>query len=60
MNVTQMAKCLPEKRFKTVKVKSEAFTLCGIEVLMPKVGKVKLVVSKEEDGFRFYATNQLD
>jgi len=60
MNVTQLAECLPEKRFKTVKVRSEAFTLCGIEVWMPSVGKVRLVVSKERDGFHFYVTNRLD
>lgn len=60
MNVTQLAECLPEKRFKTVKVKGEAFTLCGLEVWMPKLGNVKIVVSKEEDGFHFYVTNRLD
>jgi len=59
MNVTQLAECLPEKRFKTVKVKGEAFTLCGLEVWMPKLGNVKIVVSKEE-GFHFYVTNRLD
>jgi len=38
MNVTQLAEFLPEKSFKTVKVKSEAFTLYGLEVWMPMGG----------------------
>jgi len=60
MNVTQLAEALSEKSFRTVKVKGEAFTLYGIEVWMPKAGKVKLVVSKEEDGFHLYVTSRLD
>lgn len=60
MNVTQLAESLPEKRFRKVKVRGDAFTVCGLEVWMPKVGDVKLVVSREEDGFRFYVTSRLD
>jgi len=60
MNVTELAETLPEKRFKTVNVRGEDFTLHGIEVWMPKAGNVKLVVSREKDGFHFYVTNRLD
>ena len=60
MNVTQLAESLPERRFKTVKVRGEAFILHGLEVWMPKAGDVKLVVSRERDGFHFYMTNWLD
>jgi hypothetical protein len=60
LNVTQLAESLPEKRFKTVKVKGEAFMLCGVQVWMPKAGNVRLVVSKAEDGFHFYVSNRLD
>ena len=60
MNVTQLAEALPEKSFKTVKVKGETFTLRGLRVWMPKLGNAKMVVSREEDGFHFYVTNRLD
>jgi len=60
MNVTELAETLPEKCFKTVNVKGEDFTLHGIEVWMPKTGNVKLVVSREKEGFHFYVTNRLD
>ena len=60
MNVTQLAEFLPEKSFKTVKVKDEAFTLHGLRVWMPKLGNAKMVISREEEGFHFYVTNRLD
>jgi len=60
MNVTQLAEALPEKSFKTVKVKSEASMLRSLRVWMHKLGNVKMVVSREEDGFHFYVTNRLD
>ena len=59
-NVTQIAETLPEKCFKTVKVKGEAFTLCGLETWMPKLGNIKMVISKAKDVFHFYVTNRLD
>ena len=59
MNVTQLAESLPEKRFRTVKVKGEAFALCGVEVWMPKAGIVRLVVSKVEGAYHFYVSNRL-
>ena len=59
-NVTQLAQSLPEKRFKTVKIKGEAFALCGVKVWMPKAGNVRLVVSKAEDDFHFYVSNRVD
>ncbi|MFB0557669.1 MAG: transposase, partial [Candidatus Bathyarchaeia archaeon] len=60
MNVTSLAEGLPEKRFRKVKVRGEAFTVYGLETWMPKAGDVKLVVSREEDGFHFYVTSRLD
>jgi len=60
MNLTQLAETLPERGFRTVKVRGEAFTLQGLRVWMPKLGAVRLVVSREEDGFHFYVTNRLD
>jgi len=59
-NVTALASGLSKKQFKTVKVKGEAFSLCGFEAWMSKVGSVKLVVAKEKDGFHFYVSNRLD
>jgi len=60
MNVTQLAQGLPEKGFRKATIGGEALTLQGLEVWMPKIGAVKLVVSREEDGFHFYVTNRLD
>ena len=60
MNASQLAESLPERRFKTVKVKGEAFTLQGVRVWMPRLGTVKIVVSREKDGFHFYVANRLD
>jgi len=60
MNVTSLAEGLPEKQFRKVNVKGEAFTVCGLEAWMPKAGDVKLVVSREMDGFHFYVTSRLD
>src|SRR4030042_468443 len=59
-NVTALASGLSEKQFKTVRVKGEEFRLWGFEGGMSKVGSVKLVVGKEEDGFHFYVCNRLD
>jgi len=60
VNVTKLAKQLSEEEFKTVKIKGEIYTLCGLKVWMQKVGDVKLVVAKEPDGFHFYVSNRLD
>ena len=60
LNVTELAKRLPVGQFKMVKVKGEAYALCGLLVWMQKVGDVKLVISKEEDNFHFYVSNRLD
>jgi hypothetical protein len=59
-NVTALALGLSEKQFKTLKVKGEEFSLCSFEVWMSKVGNVKLVIAKEEDGFHFYVGNRVD
>jgi len=59
-NVTALALGLSQKQFKTVKVKGEEFSLCSFEVWMSKVGSVRLVVAKKEDGFHFYVSNRVD
>jgi hypothetical protein len=60
LNVTELSRRLLEEQFKTVKVKGEAYSLCGFQVWMQKVGDVKLVISKEEGDFHFYVSNRLD
>jgi hypothetical protein len=60
MNVTELAESLPEERFRKVTVGGEAFSLSGFKAWMSKVGEVRLVVSREEDGFHFYVTNRLE
>lgn len=60
MNVTSLAEGLPEKRFREVKVRGEDLHLYGLEAWMPRAGDVKLVVSREMDGFHFYVTSRLD
>ena len=60
MNVTELAESLPEERFRKVTIGGEAFSLSGFKAWMSKVGEVRLVVSREEDGFHFYVTNRLD
>jgi len=60
MNVTELAKSLADLRFKKVPVEGKRYALCCLKVWMPKIGDVRLVVSKEEDGFHFYVSNRLD
>lgn len=60
MNVTELAQSLPARSFRTVRVRGEAFTIHGLKVWMPRLGAVRLVVSREKDGFNFYVTNRLD
>ena len=60
MNVTELAESLPEERFRKVTVGGEVFSLSGFKAWMSKVGEVRLVVSREEDGFHFYVTNRLE
>lgn len=59
-NVTELVKSLFDKRFKKVTVDGKDYCLCGLKVWMPKIGDVRLVVSKESDGFHFYVSNRLD
>ena len=60
LNVTELAEQLPEGQFRTVKIKGEAYSLCGLKVWMQKVGEVKLVIADEADGFHFYVSNRID
>jgi hypothetical protein len=60
LNVTELAKSLSGECFKKVKVKGEAYSLCGFQVWMQKAGDVKLVISKGEGDFHFYVSNRLD
>jgi len=59
-NVTELAKGLADKRFRNVTVDGKTYSLCGLKVWMPKIGAVRLVVSREADGFHFYVSNRLD
>jgi hypothetical protein len=60
LNVITLAKRLPEKRFKKIKIKGEAYVVCSLKVWMPKIGDVRLIISKEGDDFHFYVSNRLD
>ncbi len=59
-NVTELAKSLVDERFKKVTIDGKTYLLCALKVWMPKVGDVRLVVSKEVDGFHFYVSSRLD
>jgi hypothetical protein len=59
-NVTELAKGLADERFKKVAVEGQDYVLCALKVWMPKIGDVRLVVSREDDGFHFYVSNRLD
>lgn len=59
-NVTELAKGLADERFKKVTIQAQEYSLCALKVWMPRIGVVRLVVSKEQDGFHFYVTNRLD
>jgi hypothetical protein len=59
-NVTELAEGLADERFKTVTIYGQDYRLCALKVWMPKIGDVRLVVSKEIDGFQFYVSNLLD
>jgi len=59
-NVTELAKSLCDERFKKVTIDGKTYSLFGLKGWMPKVGDVRLVVSREDDGFHFYVSNRLD
>jgi hypothetical protein len=59
-NVTELAKSLVDERFRKVTVGGRTYSVCSLRVWMPKIGDVRLVVSKETDGFHFYVSNRLD
>jgi len=59
-NVTELAKSLGDERFKQMMIDGKAYSVCSLKGWMPKVGDVRLVVSKEDDGFHFYVSNRLD
>ena len=60
MNVTELAESLPEERFRKVTIRGETFSLSDLRGWMSKVGEVRLVISREGDGFHFYASNRLE
>jgi hypothetical protein len=59
-NVTRLAESLPENRFREVKVRGDEYTVCGFDVWMNGLGEVRLVVSREVDGYHFYVSNRVD
>ena len=60
MNVTELAESVSAASFKQVKLGDDVYFLRGFNVWMNVVGKVRLVVSREEDGFHFYVSNRTD
>ena len=58
--MTELAKTLGDEWFRNVAIDGKNYSLCGLKGWMPKIGDVRLVVSKEEDGFHFYVCNRLD
>jgi len=59
-NVTDLAKSLGDERFKKMTIDGNGYSLVGLKGWMPKIGDVRVVVSKEEGGFHFYVSNRLD
>jgi hypothetical protein len=59
-SVTELAKGLGDERFRKVTVDGQDYRLCALKVWMPRIGDVRLVVSKEVDGFHFYVSSRLD
>ena len=60
MNVTELAESLPADSFRILRIGKDMYCLRGFKVWMNGVGKVRLVVSREEDGFHFYVSNRVD
>jgi len=59
INVSHLAKGL--KRFKCVRLsKHKRFRIASLIVRLPKIGNVRLFVSKQANSFRFYISNDLD
>jgi hypothetical protein len=59
-NVTELAKGMADEHFKTVTADGQDYRLCALKVWMPRIGDVRLVISKQTDGFHFYVSNRLD
>jgi hypothetical protein len=60
MNVTELAESLPAGSYRSLRVGDDVYLVRGFRVWMNGVGRVRLVVSREEDGFHFYVCNRLD
>jgi hypothetical protein len=60
MSVTELAESIPVESFRRLMIGRDEYTVCGFRVWMNGVGKVRLVVSREEDGFHFYVSNRVD
>ena len=60
MNVTELAESLPVGSFRSLRVGGDLYCVRGFRVWMSGVGKVRLVVSRGEDGFHFYVSNRVD
>ena len=60
MNVTELAESLPEDSFRNLLIGRDMYCVRGFRVWMNGVGRVRLVVSREEDGFHFYVSNKVD
>jgi hypothetical protein len=60
MSVTELAESTPSASFRCLMIGKDEYSVCGFRVWMNGVGKVRLVVSREEDGFHFYVSNRVD
>ncbi|MFH1179081.1 MAG: transposase [Candidatus Bathyarchaeota archaeon] len=60
MNVTELAESLPADSFNRIWVRGDMYCVRGFRVWMNGVGKVRLVVSREDDGFHFIVSNRVD
>ena len=60
MNVTELAESLPAGLFRSLMIGGDLYCLRGFRVWMNGVGRVRLVVSREEDGFHFYVSNRVN
>jgi hypothetical protein len=60
MNVAELAESLPVDSFKCISVGGDQCCVRGFRVWMNGVGRVRLVVSREEDGFHFIVSNRVN
>ena len=60
MNVTELAESLPEDSFRWISMGGDMYCVRGFRVWMNGVDRVRLVVTREEDGFHFIVSNRVN